>query len=60
MIFGLALGDSVCGWARMLAVLLPGKPQALKGDLFELRKPGGSSRLRQAGCMALGSPVLPA
>lgn len=59
MIFGPALGDSMCGWARMLAALLPCKPQALKGDLFWLRKPGGSGLVRP-GVWLLGSPVLPA
>lgn len=44
----------------MLAVLLPGMPQALKGDLFLLCEPGGSSRLSQAGYMAvvISSPSL--
>lgn len=41
------------GWAGMLAVLLPGMPQALKGDLFLLCEPSGSSRLRQAGYTAV-------
>lgn len=53
MIFGPALCDCVRGWAGMLAVLLPCMPQTLKGDLFLLCKPGGSSRLRQAGYMAV-------
>lgn len=48
------------GWAGMLAVLLPGMPQALKGDLFLLCEPGRSSRLSQAGYMAvvISSPSL--
>ena len=55
MVFGLALGDSMCGWAGTLAVPLRGKPQAPRAICSSCAGPVGQRGLGRPGERPSGS-----